>query len=81
MKSFISDMMSEGGKISSNRVNGTLCLLFFFLVVMADITLRATIKFQMPEMIYVYISGLIISFFGLKSLDKSTIAKNNQQQP
>ena len=81
MKSFISDMMSEGGKISSNRVNGTLCLLFFFLVVIADITLRATIKFQMPEMIYVYNSGLIISFFGLKSLDKSTIAKNNQQQP
>ena len=70
--------MSEGGKISSNRVNGTLCLLFFFLVVGVDITLRATIKFEMPEVIYVYITGLIISFFGLKSLDKSTISKNTQ---
>ncbi len=80
MKNFICDMMSEGGKISSNRVNGTLCLLFFFLVVAADIILRATIKFQMPEVIYVYITGLIISFFGLKSLDKSTITKNTPPQ-
>ena len=64
MGNFIMKMFSDSGEISSKRVCGTICILLLISEVV-----MAYLGHPIPDT-YLYITaGLIMSFFGLTSID------------